>query len=129
MSIKQNKSIINTFYGAIIGFWIVYAFEKIISKNWLSFIPLFILVFVIRSFYEFNTMPENSPAKERLYYLLVSLICSFAVSVIIQVVDNPEISLLRFVLSPKTWFFSLIIILWTITLYPPNIKILLHRGG
>ena len=118
--------IINSFYGAITGFWILLVFKEEIINNWLYIIPLCILVFVMYSFNKFVTLPKNS--SERLFLFLVSLICSFIVSAVIQIIDAPEISLVKFICLPKTWLFTVIIILWTPSLDPSNIKIF-YRGA
>ncbi len=113
--------IVNSFYGAITGFWIVFAFKEEILNSWLSLLPLFILFFIMYSLKEFVTLPKNS--SKRVLYLVSALTCSFIVSAVIQIIYAPEIPLIKFICLPKTWLFTIIIILWILSIDPSNIKI------
>lgn len=107
-------TVINTFFGAIIGIWMVSAFGNIITEKWLSFVSLFILFFIIIKFAAFTEEPKDSGGK--LPNFIIILILSFWLSMFIQMLVDPKALLVEFLFLPKTWLLSVILIFWAIAL-------------
>jgi len=91
--------VINAFYGALMGFWMVYEYESIISEKWLSLFPLIFLFFIIRKLCIFSKMPKCS--KDKSDSLYISLFGSFFVSMLIQMAADPKIPLVKFLFFLK----------------------------
>jgi branched-subunit amino acid ABC-type transport system permease component len=112
--------IINSFFGALTGFWIVFEFKDNIISSWYSFIPLILLFMLMYTFDKFVNPPENSFS--RLSFFLASLGCSLIVSTALQIIETPEMHLIEFICLPKTWLLTVILILWALNLYVLNIE-------
>ncbi len=109
-------SVINTFFGAIVGIWMMSVFGKIITEKWLSFLPLLILFLLISNFSIFTEKPKGSGGKLPRPSFIFILFVSFWVSILIQIAADPKIPWVEFLSLPKTWLLSLIIIFWAFTL-------------
>lgn len=109
----MKMSVVNSFYGALLGIWMVKTFFDFITKSWWVFL---LLSFVALTIYLLNraiVLPKTD--RTRFLHFGAALPLSFLSSFIIQLIVEPTISMITFIATPKTWVFLYIVIAWFLT--------------
>jgi uncharacterized membrane protein YcaP (DUF421 family) len=109
----MRMNVVNSFYGALLGIWMVRTFFDFMTKSWWVFL---VLSFIGLTIYLLNRAVGSSKNdRTRFLHFGAALPLSFLSSFIIQLSTEPTISMITFIAAPKTWIFLYIVIAWFFT--------------
>lgn len=103
-------AVINTFFGAFLGVWLVTGFSGILCEQWSVLAILLFCASVIYLLSRGIALPRTDRARHNHYIFAVAL--AFFLTFLLQVCVDSTLAVGDFLSLPQTWLFFLVVVTW-----------------